>query len=296
MVESGNQANVFREQHAVAEHVAGHVADTGNGEVLGLRVDAEFAEMPLDRLPSAARCNAHAFMVVTRRAARCECVAEPMAVFDRDRVGDVRERCGALVSSDDEVRVVAIAPDDAVARNDFALDEVVGEVEQAANERLVARNAFALNLIACAAARQLLWKEAALGADRHDDGVLDVLRLHQAEHFGPVIVAAIGPTQSAARHQAHAQVHAFDAWAVDEDFKFWPRQRQIRDRSRIELERQPGFNRTCSIALQVVSTERRTNDVQIGAQNSVVIRAGDRLECPANRCVQLGGIALARFG
>jgi hypothetical protein len=39
-----------------------------------------------------------------------------------------------------------------------------------------------------AAGGQAAWDEAALGADRHDDGVLDLLRLHEAEHFGAEIL------------------------------------------------------------------------------------------------------------
>ena len=42
-----------RQQHAVAEHVAAHVADADDGEVLGLDVDAELAEVALDGHPRA---------------------------------------------------------------------------------------------------------------------------------------------------------------------------------------------------------------------------------------------------
>ena len=59
--------------------------------------------------------------------------------------------------------------------------------------------------------RRALDEESALRADRHDDGVLDHLRLDQAEHFGAEIFAPIGPAQSAARDRPEAQVHAFDA-------------------------------------------------------------------------------------
>src|SRR5436189_88388 len=51
VVEGPEQADVPRQQHAVAEHVAGHVADAHDGEVLALDVVAELAEMPLDRFP-----------------------------------------------------------------------------------------------------------------------------------------------------------------------------------------------------------------------------------------------------
>jgi hypothetical protein len=38
VIEGGDQLDVSRQQHAVAEHVARHVADTDAGEVRGLDV------------------------------------------------------------------------------------------------------------------------------------------------------------------------------------------------------------------------------------------------------------------
>ena len=52
VVEGGEQPNVAGQQHAVAEHVAAHVADADDGEVLGLGVDAHLAEVPLDAPPT----------------------------------------------------------------------------------------------------------------------------------------------------------------------------------------------------------------------------------------------------
>jgi len=43
-----------------------------------------------------------------------------------------------------------------------------------------------------------------LGADRHDDGILDLLRLDQAEDLGAEILRPVGPAQAAARHLAEA--------------------------------------------------------------------------------------------
>ena len=51
-----------------------------HGEVLGLGVDAQLAEVPLDRLPGAAGGDAHRLVVVADRAAGGERVAEPEAV------------------------------------------------------------------------------------------------------------------------------------------------------------------------------------------------------------------------
>ena len=84
---------------------------------------------------------------------------------------------------------------------------------------------------ACTSSRvpvgQLLADETALGADRHDECVLDVLGLHQAQNLRPEILAPVGPADAAASNIAHAQMHGFDPWAVDEDLELRPGQRQV---------------------------------------------------------------------
>ncbi len=109
---AATQPNVLGQQHAVAEHVAAHVADTDDGEVVGLGVDAHLAEVPLDRLPGALGGDAHRFVVVADRPAGGEGVAQPEAVGLGDLVGDVGERRGALVGGDHEVGIVAVAAHD----------------------------------------------------------------------------------------------------------------------------------------------------------------------------------------
>ena len=64
VIEGRKELYVPRQQHPVAEHVARHVADAGNGEVGGLGIDAHLAEVALDRLPRAARGDAHHLVVV----------------------------------------------------------------------------------------------------------------------------------------------------------------------------------------------------------------------------------------
>ena len=131
MVEYRDKLDVARQQHAVAEHVAGHVADAGDGEVRRLRVHAHFAEVALDRFPGAARGDAHRLVVVADRAAGGERVAQPEAVLLADGVGEIGKRGGALVRRHHEVGVVRIVPLDLRRRNDFVTDTVVSQVEQA---------------------------------------------------------------------------------------------------------------------------------------------------------------------
>ena len=78
VVVGGDEPDPVRQQHPVAEHVAGHVADADDGERLGRDVEAELGEVALDRLPGAARGDPERLVVVaassrrrrTRRRAR----------------------------------------------------------------------------------------------------------------------------------------------------------------------------------------------------------------------------------
>src|SRR5947209_2546195 len=57
MIESAQQSEVSRHQHAVAEHVARHIADSDHGDLAVLDIAPELAEMALDELPGAAGGN-----------------------------------------------------------------------------------------------------------------------------------------------------------------------------------------------------------------------------------------------
>jgi hypothetical protein len=97
--------------------------------------------------------------------------------------------------------------DDPRRRHDPVAGDVVGQIEQAADQRAVARDDLRLLRVA-PALREPLRDETALRADRHDHRVLDVLRLHQPEDLGAEILEAVRPADPAARDPPHAQVHA----------------------------------------------------------------------------------------
>ena len=210
VVERRDQPGGLGAQQPVAEHVAAHVADADRRELLGLAVDPALAEVPLHRDPGAAGGDAHRLVVVAHRATAGERVAQPEAVVLRDAVRDVRERRRALVGRDHQVGVVAVVANHALGRHGLAVDPVVGDVEQPGDERLVAGHALGQPGVPVAGVGQLLAEEPALRADRHDHGVLDHLRLDQAEHLGAEVVAPVRPAQAAARHGAEPQVHALD--------------------------------------------------------------------------------------
>ena len=194
--------------------------------------------MPLDRLPGAARGDGHFLVVVADRAARGERIVEPEAVFLRNGVGEVGERRRALVRRHHQIRIVGVVPHHVGRRHDLVADQIVGQIEQAAQEGLVAGDAFAQPRFAVAGRRRVLHHEAALRADRHDHHVLHHLRFHQAEHFRAEILAPVRPAQAAARHAPAAQMHAFDARRIHPDLEHRLGLRQARHARRIELERQ----------------------------------------------------------
>ena len=198
VVEGGEQASMARLQHAVPKHVARHVADPDHREVAVLDIAPQLAEMAFDQFPRATRGDPHRLVVVTRGAAGGESVAEPEAVFFRYPVRDIGERRGALVGGDDEVRIVGVMAHGLGRRHDCVTSaaivgalgkDIVGNVEQAADQDLVTLDPLSHQLIARGG--RPLQHEAAFRADRHDDRVLDRLRFHQPENLGAEILLAV---------------------------------------------------------------------------------------------------------
>ena len=274
VVEGRDEAEGARAQHAVAEHVAGHVADADRRQRVVVGVLAEHAGVAAHALPGAAGRDPHRLVVVPGAATRGEGVAEPVAGGDGDLVGDVAERGRALVGGDHEVRVVAVAHDRVRWVHDDAAvgpgDQVVGEVEQPADEGAVALDDLGPQPVRVAG--RALDDEATLGAGRHDDGVLHHLRLHQAEDLGAEVLPPIAPPQPAAGDRATAQVDPLDPWPAHPDLVLRAGQRQVGDGRRIELE---GDRRPVAIE---VRAHGGVDERQEGAADAVVVEAGDGVE------------------
>ena len=165
-------------------------------------------------------------------------------------------------------------------------DDVVGQVQEAADQDLVAFDAFRRELLAVGLAplgRRALDHEAAFRADRHDDRVLDRLRLHQAEDLGAEILPAVGPADAAARHLAGAHVHALDARAVDVDLVERPRQWEQVDRTRCELDRERRLRLAGGSGLVVIGAHALHDERQVGAQDAVLVEAFDGVERVVDR-------------
>ena len=279
----------LRQQHAVAEHIARHVADPDHREGRGLDVAVHLAEMPLHGLPGAARGDAHLLVVIAGRAARGEGVVEPEAELLADRIGGIRKRRRALVGGDHEIGIVLVAADHILRRDHRVAVEIVGDRQQAGDEVHIGLGAGLEHRVAAAARRQALGEEAALGADRHDHRVLHLLRLDQAEHFGAIVLCPVGPAQAAARDGAEAQMHAFDLGPIDIDLTPRPRLGQSVDGARIELDRQRAVARIC-FGREMVGAQRRFDQVEIAADDRVVVDVRHLVQrIPDLRLEVLGG-------
>ena len=240
-----------------------------------LRVDAQLAEVPLDALPRALGGDPHRLVVVAHGAAGRERVTEPEPVGHRDLVGDVGELRRALVGRDDEVGVVGVVAHDVGRRHGlhravFAGDEVVGDVEQARDERAVA----GLDLGGARPGRA--HHEAALRADRHDHRVLHRLRLDQAEDLGAVVGGPVRPSQTTPGDRAEPQVHALDPRRVHEDLEARPRRGHTRHLRRVDLEREE------RALAEPVGAQRRHDHREEAAQDAVGVQPGDGVDAGAH--------------
>ncbi len=224
MIECGDQAEVAGEEHAVAEDVPGHVADADDGERFAVGVHAQFGEMTANGLPRAPGGDAQRLVVVPGAATRGERVTEPVPARSRHLVGEIGEARRALVRGDHEVAVRPVMADHARAADGCAVDPVVHEGQQRPHELRVAGPGQRGELVGVR--RRTAQHEAALGAVRHDDGVLDPLGLHQAENLGAQVLLAVGPPDAATGQRSPAKMHRVEQPGTDEGFRLGHRRRQ----------------------------------------------------------------------
>ena len=291
VIEGCQQPDTRRLQHAITEDITAHVADARHGERLAIDVGAEFPKMTLDGFPGTACGDAHLLMIVTLAAAGGECIAQPEPVFGGDLVRQIRERRRTLVCRHDEVGVVAVAPAHARGYMNLAVDDVVGDVEQPADEHPVATADLALDRVAITLG-QALADKSAFRPVGNDDGVLDLLGLHQAQHLGAEVLAPVRPAQAAARDTSGAQVDALHAGCVHENLVARPGPGQLGQLCRIELQRDVFARETRVIVGKEIRAKGCANHIEVTAQDAVLIEAGHRLQAGGD--ARLGGVAQAR--
>ena len=296
VVERRHQPDVPRQQHAVAEDIARHVADADHREILRLGIDPHLAEMALDALPRSARRDAHLLVVVAHAAAGGECVSQPESVLGRDRVRVVGERRRALVRRDHEVRIVRVVAHHILRRHHLAAHEVVGHVEQPAQEILVAGDTLLHEGFAIRRGRRALQHEAAFRSRGNDHRVLHDLRLHEAQHLGAEILGTVGPSQAAARDLAAAQVDRLEARRVHPDLEHRARIGKLRNLRGLELERDERLPRPVGALDPMIGAQGGADEAQVPAQDPVLVghRHVVQLRLDVLLDLRLAGIAIER--
>jgi hypothetical protein len=155
--------------------------------------------------------------------------------------------------------------------NNLALDDIVSDRKQGADENAVAFGALGEPCLTVGGAWQRLRIETTLCAGRHDYSIFNALRLHQAEDFGAEIIAPIRPAQAATRNWPSAQVNALNAGGVDENFapRLW--RGKPRNERTINLERQ----RLARGGRERIGAQRRLYDRTVETKDTVFIKAFD---------------------
>ena len=178
-------------------------------------------------------------MVVTNRATAGERIAKPEIAVKRDSVCGVGECGRSLVCSNNEIGIVAVVDNHIAWMDNPVVDDVVRNRQQSPDEDFVRLSSFRKPGIAVNAhVRQTLGIESAFCARRHDNRVLDALRLHQAKDFRTEVVTPVRPAQATARHRSSAQVNAFHARRIDKYLTPRQRRRQAGDLCAIQFEGQ----------------------------------------------------------
>ena len=178
-------------------------------------------------------------------------------------------------------------------RHDGGAVDIVGELQQRADEDPVGLRALGEPGIALGGRRQLLRHEAALGAHRHDDGVLHLLRLDEAQHLGAEVLRPVGPAQATAGDLAEAHVHALDARRIDEDLVERPRRRQVVDLLRLELDRDGRAHLPVRAELVEIGAHRRLDQVDEGPEDAVLVERADLGEALLEAAEEVGQLGIA---
>src|SRR5262245_62893292 len=145
-------------------------------------------------------------------------------------------------------------------RHHLATDQVVGEIKEPADEGAIAGDSLRQPCLSIGRTSGPLHHKAALGADRHDDCVLDHLGLDEAEYLCTEILAPVRPSETTARYWAEPEVYAFDPRRVHPDLIARSGRGQVGYGPRVKLDREVGFRPPGGVPLEVVGAQRRLDD------------------------------------
>src|SRR5690606_39201205 len=92
---------------------------------------------------------------------------------------------------------------------------------------------------------------------------------------------------AATSHVAEAQVHAFDARAVDEYLELRHRSRNVRDQARAELEAEVVLGLAVGSVLVEVGTQGGLDQIQVAPQDAVLVEHRDVVQRSENGLFEL---------
>src|SRR4029453_9576732 len=147
--------------------------------------------------------------------------------------------------------------------------------------------------VACSSLEHELRHEAAFGANRNDDRVLDLLRLGQAENFGTEVLRPVRPADAATCDLAESQVQAFDARRIHEDLVARSRQRQGVQRATGELEGDEVLWLPIGVDLIEIGANGGCDRVDEAAEDAILVETFDPSERRFDAACDLGLARLA---
>ena len=138
-------------------------------------------------------------MVIPNRTTRSIRVTQPVVILGCNFIGRVRKSCCTFISSNYQIGVEGVVPDDVVTGIHDALTIngflIISDVQHAPHEGPVG---FAACFHPAATVhgwiRQLVSVETTFGSLGHDNCVFRLLCLHEREHFGTEVFASVRPT------------------------------------------------------------------------------------------------------
>ena len=169
---------------------------------------------------------------------------------------------------------------DTLRSPDDAIDQVVGEIEKAADKCLVPRP----DLVGgwATGVGEAPHDKPTLCPRGHDDHVLGHLRLHQTEYFCAVVLTAGRPSNSSPSYPSAAQVDTADVSGEDEDLEQGMRLGYVWNRLRQELERKrSGID-------EGIGSQRCVDESQETAQDRILVERFDLVELVDDAQPQLG--------
>ena len=164
-------------------------------------------------LPPAAGRNPDGLVVIPVGSTRRESIVQPKSILGRDGVRDVRERCGALIRSHDQIWIRRVEREHVLRRNRGPVDQVVRQIEQPAHQRLILTLSLLVSLFGVG--RSHPGDKTTLRSARNDDGILDHLRVYEPQHLGAEIIRTIAPANATTRHRRPTEVHSLHSSRMD---------------------------------------------------------------------------------